>query len=259
MLNTGDAKGDTFTSVENLKGGNYADMLYGNNTANDIYGGKGSDRLYGHGGNDNLFGEDGNDLLFGGAGADALFGGTGTETASYARATAGVVASLANASINTGDAAGDSYDQIENLIGTSHNDYVYGNNGNNIITAGAGNDVIKGYGGNDQLIGGAGNDAFVFNTALNATTNIDVIKDFDVPHDSMWLDNSVFTSLKTGALAAGAFRLAGDAPSSADRIIYDPTTGKLSYDIDGAGGKSAIQFALVSENLALTYKDFVVI
>lgn len=43
------------------------------------------------------------------------------------------------------------------------------------------------------------------------------------------------------------------------RIIYDPTTGKLSYNIDGAGGKNAIQFALVSENLALTYKDFVVI
>lgn len=124
-------------------------------------------------------------------------GDTGTDTASYAGATAGVVASLANASINTGDATGDSYDQIENLTGTSHNDYVYGNNGDNIITA------------------GAGNDAFVFNTVLNATTNIDVIQDFDVPHDSIWLDNSVFTSLKDGALAAGAFRLAGAAPDSA--------------------------------------------
>lgn len=40
-LNTGEAAGDTFTSVENLKGGNYADMLYGSNAANVIFGGKG--------------------------------------------------------------------------------------------------------------------------------------------------------------------------------------------------------------------------
>ncbi len=258
-INTGDAQGDTYKAIENVRGGNYSDLLSGNNVANTIYGGEGSDTLTGYNGNDHLYGEIGNDTLIGGAGADVLSGGIGMDRASYAGATAGVIASLANASINTGDAAGDIYDQIENLTGSSHHDYLYGNGANNIIIAGAGNDILKGYAGNDQLYGGAGNDAFIFNTALNVTTNIDVIHDFDTLHDTIWLDNSVFKSLKTGALPANAFRLAGEAPDAADRIIYDPTTGKVSYDVDGAGGKAIVQFAFVSENLAVTYKDFIIV
>ena len=45
-----------------------------------------------------------------------------------------------------------------------------GNALNNIITGNAGSNVLNGAAGNDTLTGGAGNDAFVFNTALNAST-----------------------------------------------------------------------------------------
>jgi len=73
--NKGEASGDTYTSVENLTGSNYADTLNGNSSANQLIGGSGADKLYGAGGND---------TLTGGAGADYLDGGSGTDTAIFA-------------------------------------------------------------------------------------------------------------------------------------------------------------------------------
>jgi Ca2+-binding RTX toxin-like protein len=102
---------------------------------------------------DVLFGGGGNDILIGGAGGDQLFGDAGSDTASYATAPGGVTASLANPSINTGDAAGDTYFQLENLTGSGFDDTLIGNAGANTLTGRA---------GNDTLVGGAGNDTAVF-------------------------------------------------------------------------------------------------
>lgn len=52
--------------------------------------------------------------------------------------------------------------QIENLIGSAHNDNLKGNKADNVILGGAGNDRIDGGAGNDQLDGGAGDDTYVF-------------------------------------------------------------------------------------------------
>jgi Ca2+-binding RTX toxin-like protein len=54
--NTGIAAGDTYTSIENLYGGNYADFLFGDNGTNSIWGGNGSESILGRGGNDTLYG-----------------------------------------------------------------------------------------------------------------------------------------------------------------------------------------------------------
>ena len=101
---------------------------------------------------------------------------------------------IANPAINTGEAAGDTFDSVERLIGSSFSDRLNGSNGvNNTIDGGAGNDILKGYTGNDALYGGAGKDFFVFNTALNATTNVDTIADFlrwflgNVPMSPVWI------------------------------------------------------------------------
>ena len=47
---------------------------------------------------------------------------------------------------------------IENAVGGSGDDQIYGNDVGNVLTGNAGNDTIKGFGGGDTLYGGAGND-----------------------------------------------------------------------------------------------------
>ena len=105
-------------------------------------------------GNEKLFGGDGNDLLVGGAGQDKLDGGTGIDTASYATATAGVVANLASTSSNKGDAYRDSFAGIENLTGSDFADTLTGNSSANWLAGGADADKLYGASGNDTLIGG---------------------------------------------------------------------------------------------------------
>ncbi len=150
-VNSGDAKGDSYSSIENLAGSAFADKLFGNSSANVLSGG------------------DGNDTLTGGGGADALKGGSGSDTASYAGAAAGVVANLVDASVNSGDAEGDSYSSIENLTGTSFADTLTGSTASNILMSGSGNDILTGGGGADRLYGQGGTDTFVFKALVDST------------------------------------------------------------------------------------------
>ena len=110
-------------------------------------------------GNDTLIGNAADNLLIGGPGADSLDGGAGNDTASYRHAAAGVVASLADPSINQGEALGDIYSSIENLEGGDFGDRLVGNAAANSIGGGAGDDSISGDDGDDSLFGGAGNDS----------------------------------------------------------------------------------------------------
>ena len=100
-----------------------------------INGTNNSETLTGTSGNDTLKGFGGNDILIGRAGADALFGGDGLDAASYATASAAVRVDLGSPGVNTGDAAGDTYDLIENLIGSPFGDNLAGNSGRILSSA----------------------------------------------------------------------------------------------------------------------------
>ena len=58
----------------------------------------------------------------------------------------------------TGDAAGDRYTSIENVLGTTGNDTITGSADANLLVGNAGNDSILGGAGDDTIRGGAGND-----------------------------------------------------------------------------------------------------
>jgi Ca2+-binding RTX toxin-like protein len=157
--NTGIAAGDTYVSIEDLHGSNFADTLLGDGGANMIWGGLGGDTLYGRDGNDSLYGGEGNDVLGGGVGTDRLDGGAGIrDRATYSDATVGLRIDLLSSVTNIGVAADDTYVGIEDLSGTDFNDSVLGDNGANMIWGGSGDDIVYGRGGNDTLYGGGGSD-----------------------------------------------------------------------------------------------------
>lgn len=157
----GDAQNDSYNSIENLTGSDYSDTLIGNAVANTINGGSGDDILEGMGG------------------ADVLIGGSGLNTASYQNAGAGVLASLSNAAVNLGDAEGDTYSDIHNLLGSAYNDNLIGNSGTNVLTGGAGNDTLEGMGGGDILIGGDGFDTASYeHAAIGVAASLSTVAGF---------------------------------------------------------------------------------
>ncbi|MEQ6204395.1 calcium-binding protein [Sulfitobacter sp. HNIBRBA2951] len=133
---------------------------------------EGDDLFEGDAGDNLLEGMAGNDTLIGGLGADTLDGGEGTDTASYLNADARVIANLRLGG-SAGEAAGDSYVAIENLTGSSHDDFLYGDAGANRIEGRSGNDRLRGQTGADTLLGGTGDDT-LSGGADNDTLTADV-------------------------------------------------------------------------------------
>jgi Ca2+-binding RTX toxin-like protein len=129
--NTGEAAGDSFLSIEGIRGSDLGDRLFGDN--------KGS-------------GQEGGNILEGGSGGDLLNGRGGFDYASYTGATGPVTASLADASVNTGEATGDSYASIEGLIGSAYNDTLIGNSADNILMSGGGLENILDGGNGFDLV-----------------------------------------------------------------------------------------------------------
>lgn len=126
-------------------------------TITDALGIQFDELLTGDGTDETLEGFGGDDTLIGGGGADVLDGGDGDDTASYATATSGIIADLRSGG-TVGDAAGDSYISIENVIGSNFNDTIYGNGGGNTLDGNRGNDVLFGGLGEDVIAGGKGSD-----------------------------------------------------------------------------------------------------
>ena len=139
----GDAQGDTLSGIENITGSAFADMLTGDGGAN---------------------------TLVGGAGPDALNGGGGTDTADYSSSAMAVNVNLLANSGAGGDAQGDTFSSIENIIGSAFADMLTGDSGANTIDGRSGNDTLIGGAGADALIGGAGTDTADYSSSAAGVT-----------------------------------------------------------------------------------------
>ena len=193
--NSGEATGDTYLNIENIRGSGHDDWLRGDGGRNSLNGMDGDDLLFGAGDNDELSGDNGRDVLNGGTGNDLLQGGTqkdvliggagddiltggragdilkggsGRDTASYRDATEGV--EVTNWVGLAGDAQGDHYSSIEILEGSGFDDLLTGSGqademrglaGDDFLSGEDGADVLLGGGGVDALGGGLGNDVLV--------------------------------------------------------------------------------------------------
>jgi Ca2+-binding RTX toxin-like protein len=159
----------------------------------------------------------------------------------------------------------------DRIRGTRFDDVINGGGGNDIIKGGAGQDSLIGAGGadllnggpgNDILKGGSGADRFRFDSALNSNTNVDRITDFKrAQGDRIELARSVFKRLPAGrTLAASAFGVGSSFTSRAERILYDPAIGSLTYDSNGsaAGGTSAV-FAILGNLPTIDHSVFTLI
>ena len=108
-----------------------------------------------------------------------------------------------------------------------------GNELTNIVTGNAGANVLNGGGGNDTLTGNGGNDIFVFNTALSAATNVDIITDFAVANDTIRLENAIFTASalparstptpSTSARRRPTPKTASSTTATTGALYFDPT------------------------------------
>lgn len=171
----GEALGDSFSGIERVQGSTFGDILTGDSANNELRGeggndvltgGTGRDTLRGHDGDDQLFGGDDKDYLEGGAGADFLDGGDGGDWVRYSGASGGITLDFATG-VHGGEAAGDTFTDIEYFLGSNHADTMigdgavnrlYGKAGNDTISGGDGDDVIRGGSGADILDGGVGID-----------------------------------------------------------------------------------------------------
>jgi Ca2+-binding RTX toxin-like protein len=216
-------------------------------------------------GNDVLVGTNINDKLNGGKGADSMKGGLGSDT--Y------YVDNIGDKVIENKSAGTDTVyssisfilgPNVENLTLTSKasingtgnaiNNTLIGNSAANKLSGLAGNDILNGGLGKDILTGGTGKDIFQLTTLSK-----DTITDFSVKDDTLQLENSVFGKLiKTGVLSAANFKV-GAATDNNDYVLYNSSTGVVSYDANGNGAGGTTQIAVLGAHLALTHLDFFVI
>jgi Ca2+-binding RTX toxin-like protein len=223
----------------------------GNALNNLLVGNSGNNVVNGAGGNDNMRGMAGNDIYIV-ANAGDIVDESVAGSSGFDRVQSALTINLwdVNDVRGTVEMAVLTGGGNVNASGNAVNNLIVGNAGNNVLNGGFGNDILRGLGGADT---------FFFSTALNAIHNVDTIDDFSVPADTIRLENGVFTGLAAGVLAANAFHLGAAAADASDRIVYNSTTGALSFDADGVGGTAAIQFAHLTAGLGLTNADFVVV
>ena len=202
-------------------------------------------------GNDIIKSGIGDDLINGGAGRDKMYGGAGNDTATYENSSAGVRVNL-NANRGWGgEARGDRLYDIENLVGSSHDDILVGNalinqleggEGADQMNAGAGNDTLLGQGGDDTLIADEGAD--ILNGGLGRDIlwggdGEDIFEFLDVAESGIGSSRDVIKDWEEGI---DLIDLAAMGATSFSDSGFTNTAGEVAYELIGGGNKTVIEY-----------------
>lgn len=254
---------DTLDSIERIRGSEFADRF-------DATGFSGTSTNAGSSGTFNRFEGQG--------GADEVIG-NGNTSLDYFNTSAGITVTISGQGAGTvlamygSNTATDAFTGVfwinggnsddtfnggtgaDTFFGQGGNDFMNGAAGDDKLEGGAGADSLNGGAGEDQLTGGADLDSFIFDTPLDGSTNVDTIVDYVAADDLIHLNQTYFGGLGTGYLSASAFAL-DNATGSAAQIVYNTTTGALSYDSNGALAGGATQFAVLQGTPTLNANEF---
>ena len=149
----------------------------------------------------------------------------------------------------------------DTLDGGAGNDLMTGGSGDDSMFGNTGNDTIAGNTGNDLINGGTGEDYFIFNSVLGSN-NVDHIQFYNELDDTILLDAAFFLGIGSAGsiLTASSFTVGTAATSIDHRIIFNSATGALSYDGDGNGAGTPVQFAILTEIIGtITNAEFLII
>lgn len=231
---------DAGAGNDTVYGGYANDTLIGGTGDETLYGNSGNDTLVGGDGDDKLYGGSGDDLLMGGAGSNVIDGGSGVDTVSYADLAAGV-----NANLTTGTASGGATDilaNIENLIGSEHNDTLIGDANANTIWGLAGDDTINGMGGADVILAGAGDDTVIVpgtNAGVLTIDGGDGVDSIDLSSNTAAVNLNLATGVTSGGNVNGAWVLNFENVTlGAGNDVVTGTAG--ANVIDGGAGVNTI-------------------
>lgn len=247
-------------------GGTATDNLTNSGTfIGDVLLNGGQDLYIGLGGSviGTIHGGDGDDRFVLGDAADVVDGGFGFDTLDFQAVQVSLTIDLATPANNRGlPALGDSYSNIEEVLGGIRADVIRGDEANNTLRGGNGadrlygndgEDVLNGGTGSDTLAGGAGADVFEW---LARADFGDAVTDFEVGTDILRIEGSVLgLGAATGGLAVERFH-SGSTNAAADlydRLIFRTTDATLWFDKDGSGTKQqAVLVADLQNGLTLT-------
>ncbi|TFL18613.1 calcium-binding protein [Jannaschia formosa] len=139
----------------------------------------------------------------------------------------------------------------DRVRGGDGDDRIAGGDGADRLNGGQGDDTLIGSAGDDVLIGGPGADAFAF----VATGGVDRVLDFGAG-DRLALDDRFLGGAGTTRprpLDPFVFAIGEATPET--RVLYDPRTGLLSVDFDGAGPDAPRAVAILSGAPTLDASD----
>ncbi len=293
IIDDGFGSTETVTSVENVTGSNFNDIITGTTGANTINGGDGDDTINGDAGadtlnggngadtidggadNDTIDGGAGNDIINGGSGDDSIVGGTGDDTidggtnnavgaatggdtANYSASATSVTVDLATVGVNaTGASIGnDSLTNIENVTGGSGNDTLRGDANANRLTGNNGNDLLNGRSGNDFLFGGAGDDTLIGgagNDALDGGTGFDTA-------DYSSAASGITASMTAGTVSndgdGGADTLTGIEAITGSNFNDTITSAHNNYTFFGGTGTDTLNYGFTTQGITASLNGF---